>query len=241
MTVLRQVTDRVWLFPPDPDPAVVRPGVGVIADAGGCVLVDAGHSPAIARQVAAAIAAAGLPPARRLVYTHHHWDHVWGACAWPDVEIIGHRSGARLLVDEADRPWSDAYLREQVAANPRLGPSFRARARAMPDWTGFTVVPPHTEFDDALTLPEGVDVRHVGGGHAPDSTVVVVPDDGVLFIGDAIYPPPYHLRRADDGFDLVTAHRLLDPDEFGQVAWFVAAHDDPWTRAEVGPLLDSLA
>ena len=240
MSVLRRVTDRVWLFPPDPDPAVVRPGVGVIVADGGCVLVDAGHSPTVARQVAAAITAAGLPPARRLVYTHHHWDHVWGACAWPDVEIVGHRLGARLLADEADRPWSDAYLREQVAANVRLGPSFRARSRAVRDWTGFTVVPPQTEFDHALTLPEGVEVHHVGGRHAPDSTVVVVPDDGVLFIGDAIYPPPYHLRQAGDGYDLAVAHRLLDRTQFGDIAWFIAAHDDPWTQAQVGPLLASL-
>ena len=32
------------------------------------------------------MAGEGLPPARWLVYTHHHWDHVWGAVAWCDVE-----------------------------------------------------------------------------------------------------------------------------------------------------------
>jgi glyoxylase-like metal-dependent hydrolase (beta-lactamase superfamily II) len=58
---------------------------------------------------------------------------------------------------------------------------------------GFAVVPPHTEFDDALTLPGGIEVRHVGGRHSPDSTVVAVPDSGVLLLGglllSAALPP----------------------------------------------------
>src|SRR4051812_43981081 len=54
-----------------------------------------------------------------------------------------------------------------------LGPP-RCRAQ----WNDFAVVVPHTEFDDTLTLPGGVEVRHVGGGHAEDSTVVAVPDSG---------------------------------------------------------------
>jgi glyoxylase-like metal-dependent hydrolase (beta-lactamase superfamily II) len=170
-------------------------GVAVIADDAGSVLVDAGHSPAAARRISAAIEAEGLPAPHRLVYTHHHWDHDWGACAWPEVQVIGHSAGARLLEAEARRPWGHEYLREQAAADPRLEPSFHARARAMTSRDGFAVVPPHTEFDDALTLPGGIEVQHVGGRHSPDSTVVAVPDSGVLLLGDCFFPPPYHLRQ----------------------------------------------
>ncbi|MBM0237639.1 MBL fold metallo-hydrolase [Micromonospora sp. ATA32] len=90
----------------------------MIGDDRGSVIVDAGHSPAHAREIQAAMRAAGLPEARWLVYTHHHWDHVWGACAWPGVEIVGHIAGERLLRAEAARPWSHRYLREQSAATP---------------------------------------------------------------------------------------------------------------------------
>lgn len=67
-------------------------------------MIDAGQSPAHAREVQAALTAAGLPQPRWLVYTHHHWDHVWGACAWPGVEIIGHETTVLLLRAEAARP-----------------------------------------------------------------------------------------------------------------------------------------
>jgi glyoxylase-like metal-dependent hydrolase (beta-lactamase superfamily II) len=223
---LRHLAGPVWLLPGDPDPYAVRPTVAVVADERGSVIVDAGQSPGHAREVQAAMRAAGLPAARWLVYTHHHWDHVWGACAWPDVEIVGHAAGVAPLRAEAARPWSHRYLREQVRAEPRLGASFRARALAMDTWDDFTVRPPTTVFTDGLTLPTGVRLRHVGGRHAPDSTVVRVPDAGVLLLGDCWYPPPAHLRTPTDGPDLAMARELLDDD----VDWYVSAHDEPLTR-----------
>ncbi|MGW4461912.1 MBL fold metallo-hydrolase [Micromonospora sp. NPDC004704] len=234
---LRHLAGRVWWYPHDEDPDNVQGGVAVIADDAGSVLVDAGNSPGHARRIRAAIEAAGLPAVRQLVYTHHHWDHVWGACAWPEVEVIGHRAGARILAEEALRPWSHPYLRTEVEANPLLGPSFRGRAWAMPDWTGFAVIPPHTEFDDTLTLPSGVELRHVGGRHAEDSTVVGVPDSGVLLLGDCFYPPPWHLRQPGDGHDVGLVRRLLDERVTGRFDWYVDSHDHPHTAEQTRELL----
>lgn len=112
-----------------------------------------------------------------------------------------------------------------MRANPLLGHSFRARALAMDSWDDFAVRPPTRTFTDELTLPTGVRVRHVGGAHAPDSTVVLVPDSGVLLLGDCYYPPPAHLRRPEDGPDLALVRSLLDDD----VHWYVASHSEPMT------------
>lgn len=236
---LRHLAGRVWWYPHDEDHDNVQGGVAVIADDAGSVVVDAGNSPRAARRVQAAMEAAGLPPARHLVYTHHHWDHVWGACAWPDVEVVGHRAGARILAAEVRRPWSHQYLRGEVEANPRLGPSFRARAWAMPSWEGFAIIPPQIEFDDALTLPCGVELRHVGGRHAEDSTVVAVPDSGVLLLGDCFYPPPFHLREPDDGYAVDLIERLLDEAEVGRYEWYVDSHHVPRTPHGMRELLRS--
>ncbi|MEO3774746.1 MBL fold metallo-hydrolase [Micromonospora sp. B9E7] len=216
---------RVWLCPGDPDPEAVQASVAVVADERGSVMIDAGQSLTHAREIQAALAAAGLPQPRWLVYTHHHWDHVWGACAWPGIEIVGHETAVPLLRAEATRPWSHRYLDEQVRANPRLRPSFQARARAMASWEGFAILPPTRTFADVAELPVGVRLRHVGGGHAPDSTVVLVPDSGVMLLGDCFYPPPAHLRRPEDGLDLGLVRRLLDDDYH----WYVSSHAEPMT------------
>jgi glyoxylase-like metal-dependent hydrolase (beta-lactamase superfamily II) len=220
---LQHVNGRVWLYPHDPDPDAIRPSVAVIADDRGSVLVDAGNSPAHAREIQQAIAAAGLPAPTTLVYTHHHWDHTWGAVAWEGVEIVAHASATKILTAEAERPWSHQYLRDQVAQNPKLGPSFHARALAMPDWDGFAVVPPHRTFEETLEPASGVRVRHVGGRHAPDSVVVVVPDSGVMLLGDCFYPPPFHLRADGDELDFGMVKRLLAE----RHAWYVDAHSEP--------------
>jgi glyoxylase-like metal-dependent hydrolase (beta-lactamase superfamily II) len=200
----------------------------VIADDRGSVLVDAGNSPAHATEVQQAIAAAGLPAPTTLVDTHHHWDHTWGASAWENVEVIAHSAAVDLLEAEAKRPWSHQYLRDQVADNPRLGPSFRARALAVPSWDGFEVVVPDRTFEDTLTLPTGVQLRHVGGNHAPDSLVVLDPESGVMLLGDCFYPPPFHLRTESDGMDFGMVKRLLAE----RHAWYVDAHSPPRASPE---------
>jgi glyoxylase-like metal-dependent hydrolase (beta-lactamase superfamily II) len=222
--VLQHLAGRVWWYPHDPDPDNVQACVVVVTDDRGSVIVDAGNSPDVARRVRTEMERRALPEARWLVYTHHHWDHVWGAVAWPEVEIVGHSAGLPLLEAEARRPWSHEYLRAEVASNPRLGPSFRARARAMTSWEGFRVLPPHTVFDDVLVLPTGVELRHVGGRHAPDSVVVGVPDSRVLLLGDCYFPPPLHLRAEGDRADLDLVRRLIDP----RYEWYVDAHSPPW-------------
>jgi glyoxylase-like metal-dependent hydrolase (beta-lactamase superfamily II) len=232
---LRRLAGRVWLAPGDPDPENIRGSVAVVADDRGSVVVDAGHSPAHAREIQSAIRAAGLPPARWLVYTHHHWDHVWGACAWPDVEIVGHVTGQEILRQEAARPWSHRYLRDEVRANPRLGPSFRARALAMQGWDDFTILPPGRTFTDELTLPTGVRLRHVGGAHAPDSTVALVPDSKVALLGDCFYPPPAHLRAPDDDLDLAMVRDLLSDD----YEWYVDSHGEPTTLERARQLVSA--
>lgn len=220
---LQLLAGRVWLYPHDPDPDAIRGSVALIADDRGSVLVDAGNSPAAAREIRHAIERAGLPAPRWLVYTHHHWDHTWGACVWDDVEIIAHAAAEPLLAAEAERPWSHQYLRDEATKDPRLGPSFRARALAVPDFDGFAVIPPHRTFEETLTLPTGIELRHVGGNHAPDSLVAVVPDSGVALLGDCFYPPPFHQRAESDTTDFAMVRRLLAE----RHDWYVDAHSAP--------------
>ena len=220
---LQLLAGRVWLYPHDPDPDAIRGCVAVIADERGSVVVDAGNSPAMAREVQQAIGAAGLPAPRWLVYTHNHWDHTWGAVAWDDVEVIGHAAGDAVLQAEARRPWSHRYLRDQVAENPKLAPSFRARALAMPDWDGFEVVPPHRTVAETLALPTGVELRHVGGRHSEDSLIVVDAESSVVLLGDCFYPPPFHLRSDGDTTDFGMVRRLLAE----RHEWYVDAHSAP--------------
>jgi glyoxylase-like metal-dependent hydrolase (beta-lactamase superfamily II) len=232
---LVQVTDGVWLWPHDPDPDRVQPSVGIVVGDGESLLVDAGNSPELAHRIKAAIAAQGLPAPNTIVPTHFHWDHTWGACAW-NARVLAHELCGRSLAEEAAKPWSHDHLRTQVEHNPLLGPSFRARAAAVRDFADLRIVLPDRTFATRLTLDVGgvrVELEHVGGRHSPDSTVVRVPSAGVVFIGDAYYPPPYHLRSPDDGPDLDLVASMLSED----YEWYIESHDRPHRRVEILDLL----
>jgi glyoxylase-like metal-dependent hydrolase (beta-lactamase superfamily II) len=96
----------------------------------GCLVVDAGQSPTHARRVRDSLVRQGFPPPRLLVYRHHHWDHIWGAQEW-GVPVVAHEQSRQGLLAEADKPWSEPYLRAEMARAPLLRPSGSARIRVM--------------------------------------------------------------------------------------------------------------
>lgn len=220
---LRHLTERVWLYPHHPDLSRTQPGLALVDLGDRSVLVDAGNGPRHGRTVRAAALAAGLPPVSTIVYTHHHWDHVWGASEWGAHDVVGHAAGLETMREDAARPWSELYAAQVVRDNPRMALSVAARARAVPDWAELMVVPPTRTFDHELLLAKGLVVRHVGGRHAPDSAIVLDTESGVAVLGDCFYPPPAHLRRDDDTHDqamLLELTRL-------PVDWLVHGHGPP--------------
>lgn len=220
---LRHLAGRVWLYPHHPDESRTQPCVALVDLGDRSVLIDAGNGPAHARTVRAAALAEGLSPVSTIVYTHHHWDHVWGASVWGVDDIVGHAAGLEVLREDAARPWSEAYAAQVVRDHPRMARSVAARSRAVPDWAELVVVPPTRTFDHELLVAPGLVVRHVGGRHAPDSAIVLDTESGVAVLGDCFYVPPVHLRRDDDTHD----HAMLDQLTRLPVDWLVHGHGLP--------------
>ncbi len=231
-----QLTDHVWLWPHNSDASAVQCSVGVIATGKESVLVDAGNSPELARRVKTELVRCGFPPVSRIIYTHHHWDHVNGACEFK-APVIAHAKCRVMLKEEARKPWSYEYLREEIGRNPALKVSYEGRARAIKDWEAFRIVAPGAVFEKAETIHLGevtIEMEHVGGEHAKDSIVVKVPQEKVMFLGDCYYPPPLHLRVAEPMPSIGMLKRL----ESEGYDLYVESHDEPFTRGE---LLEFLA
>jgi glyoxylase-like metal-dependent hydrolase (beta-lactamase superfamily II) len=167
--------------------------VGVIRAAGQSVLVDPGNSPAQARRLQAEMACLGLPPAGLAIYTHHHWDHVFGACVF-GMPVLAHVLCRDLLAQQAAWPWSERFVAAEIERDARLRVSYTALLRAMPGtWDGFHIVVPTLTFEQEHILRvDDIELRlhHLGGAHAPDSIIVDVPQERIAFIGDCYYGPP---------------------------------------------------
>jgi glyoxylase-like metal-dependent hydrolase (beta-lactamase superfamily II) len=102
----------------------------------------------------------------RIVLSHWHKDHIAGNEVFQDCEII------------ANSLTASALMRNRAgieSANPPISP----------------LVLPNRTFDDTLRLTVGslaVELRHVEI-HSHDGTVLVMPETGLLLVGDALEDP----------------------------------------------------
>ncbi len=223
-----EVADNVWIFPRDEDPNRVQPNVGIVMTRNHTVLIDAGNSPRHARRIMIALDDLRAPAVSHVIYTHSHWDHVFGSQVF-GATVVAHELCRKQLSETASRPWSNSYIQEEIQRMPSREPGLRAMQRAMEDWRNFRIILPEIVLTKTLTLyVDGVEfeIQHVGGLHAPDSVVVRLPQQKVLFLGDCYYSPPIHLRRPDDSLNQPMIRSLVDK----HIDTYIDGHGDPMTR-----------
>lgn len=105
---------------------------------------------------------------RRLVVvnTHHHWDHVYGNAAFPEADIVAHRSCPRLIRAQS--------ASETIPLEPPEG-----------------VPLPGITFGDRLVYADDDETVHLihAPGHSEDSIVVYLQEARVLLAGDTVESP----------------------------------------------------
>jgi glyoxylase-like metal-dependent hydrolase (beta-lactamase superfamily II) len=151
-------------------------------------MLDGGSSPAHAR-----LLLDELPQRPSIVvYTHSHWDHVFGGAS-VGARIAAHRLTAANLEELARRDWNDEanvgeHIRQELPA-PRV----------------VEIAAADIVFDSAVDFDLGgvaVHVEHVGGDHCDDACVALIEPDGILFAGDALYAGPGNVMTAAKAFPL---------------------------------------
>ena len=239
MDTLVQLADNVWIFPHDPDPirAQTQPNVGIIVTEKHTILVDGGNSPRHARRIMIALDDIQAPSVYNIIYTHTHWDHVFGAMVF-GAPAIAHELGQRQLAEMATRPWGNTYVQEEILRSPVREPSLRAMMRAMEEWRNFRIVQPELVLTQNMNMyidGVAIEIEHVGGNHAPESVVVRLPQSHVMFLGDCFYPPPIHLRNPGDTFDFAMMRSLIRED----IDWYVDGHNSPVSREQFSQIATS--
>ncbi len=199
MTELVQLTENVWMYPPAPNKVDIRPAIGVVMSSSQTLLYDAGNSPRHARQVIDALQKLNAPPVRYVVYSHAHWDHLFGAQALVEeygemLEIVAHECCNEMLTAYAAKPWGLDYVRRVQQERPAVRGAYQLLEKLIDNWDHFRIEMPTVIFDttiETLHLGDGIDVEleWVGGEHSADSTVLRVPGDSVMFLSDSFYPP----------------------------------------------------
>jgi glyoxylase-like metal-dependent hydrolase (beta-lactamase superfamily II) len=231
---LTQISPHVWILPRHPDKNRVQATVGVVLTAEQTILIDTGNSLQLARQIQAALLAMDAPPISHVIYTHHHWDHTFGACVY-GVPAIAHRLSHDLLHQMRQENVGETYLRSKVERNPRLILDWTAE-----DWAAFEIVLPEITYEghERLQFDDvALELVHVGGIHAADSTVIKVVEDGVMFLGDCYYPAPRYEDPIDQMLDMAMLASLLDE----EYHIYIDGHNPPMEKRHLRRILRSQA
>jgi glyoxylase-like metal-dependent hydrolase (beta-lactamase superfamily II) len=149
---------------------------GFVVTRDGVVVFDALASPPLAKKLLGLIREVTKQPIRRVVISHYHADHFYGAQVFKaaGAEIWAHR-----LAEGATRT-DDAALR------------LAQRKEALFPWVDEDtrlIEPDHLIDDDSEFELGGVHfvLRHVGPAHSREDLAMLVKEDRVLYAGDLVF------------------------------------------------------
>lgn len=175
---LQHLTPHVYYLPPDD--LRDRPMLGYVAGDSWSLAIDGGFSPDQVQGFYKQLEQNGLEHPAMTALTHWHWDHTLGL---PAVEglVVASNLTNDLLRAERERLQDKDYekrLRSWYVYVDREFPGVPIPIIRLADIV----------FQDYLRLDLGgvtAELYHVEAPHTPDSTVIYIPEDKVLFLGDA--------------------------------------------------------
>jgi len=192
-----------------------RPGYGdvgldgnsiVVLSNDGVLVFDTNGTPDASAAVLSEIRTLTAQPVRWIVNSHWHWDHWYGTQtyvnAFPGVRIVSHEKNRALMAGPAiefNHPFLDeqlpgyiANLEKRAAASADLKPLLEADKAFLDAKKNVRLVMPTVTFSDRMAIELGerhIEVLNFGRGVTPGDTVVYLPNEKILLLGDLIVNP----------------------------------------------------
>lgn len=224
--------------------------VGVV-DLGESVLIfDAFMVPQTARELLGAIDQLIGKPVSALVYSHFHFDHTVGSAVFPqETTIISSHSTRELmlsgdpfgslegakgflprfiagLTQELDNTQDETVRRDIIGTRG----AYTALQREIDN---LTLRLPEITFKEELAIHDShrvVEVKAYDGGHSKGDTILYLPDERIVFVGDLV---PIGRHPYLPGGDLLGWDAALEEIEAFNVAVVVGGHGRVGTQEDI--------
>jgi cyclase len=217
------LNDRTYACIGENDGGHIRENSGFVVSPRGVVVIDTTWTLRDAEQMAHEIRKVADKKVVYVINTHCHADHVFGNQVFL-APIIAARSTLDRMRSSVANEWSPQNLFQKSL-------SYRG-AGTTPDYPDperlkeVHIVLPEIAFESQMTLNLGdLELEIVLlGGHTPDSSVVYLPQDKILFASDLLFVDRYPTLRNGNLRDWM---KSLDRIKAMDIRTFVPGHGSP--------------
>lgn len=178
---LNQFNQHIWYT--DYEERRDRPALGYIHTPSLNIAVDAGHSKEHVDEFYELLKEHHLPLPDLTLITHWHWDHTFGMHAAAGLTIAEAKTDTHLR--DIISNWTENSENEYKMNNIHIKNEYEHQAMIV---KGSDLV-----FHDKMEIHAGeltIQAFNIVSPHTDDSTVILIPEDKVLFLGDCICGNP---------------------------------------------------
>ena len=187
MERLIKLTENIYYtLPGDND----RPVQGVIIENNKTLIIDAGNSATHAKNLLFQLNNLGIETPTWLALTHWHWDHVFGSNTI-NTHTFANIGTTQKIIEMSHQKWDDESLDERVGRKEEIKFCRDNIKLELPSRNNLEFSIPDISFEKQIKLNLDsklqCQITHVGGDHSSDSSVIFIPRDKVMFIGDCLF------------------------------------------------------
>ena len=229
MQHFKQLTSRIWYQTPVSE--TDRPILAVVRGEKHQLMIDAGNSSAHAARFLEEMKKHNLGSPDLLALTHWHWDHIFGM-KHLGLPSIATKQTITHMVEMQPYAWTDEALQERMDQGieiPFCADAIKLEFGATRD---IEVVLPTIGFEGQLELDLGgvpCQLIEVDNDHSPGSLLVYIPEERVVFLGDAMYADIFSPKR---NYTVKRTTRLLAALDRLEVDYYIWSHGEAMPKSE---------
>ncbi|MED3552958.1 MBL fold metallo-hydrolase [Cytobacillus praedii] len=166
-----------------------RPTLGLVCGDKHSLVIDSGNSVQHAKDFLQEIDKLNVPPVKYVVITHAHWDHFLGMNEF-DATVIVNSQTNKVIKEWQGYLYDDSSLQKYVNTNKMTSMCKEIIQSEIPNRENFKLNSPNVIFEDSLTIDLGNKfcfLERIKSTHTDDSTIIYIPDEKVIFLGDSVY------------------------------------------------------
>lgn len=226
---LTKISERIYYLINDRE--TDRPLLGYIKGDKYSLMVDAGNSKKHVEKFNNSLKELNLKLPDYVAITHWHWDHSYGMHSVVGKTIACEKTNEQLKI-MSKWQWTDEAMKKRLLTGEDIDFADTNIRKEYKELQDIKVITSDIVFKNKIEMDLGgltVILKNVISPHSEDSVIVYVPDEKVVFIGDA-YGVDYYNNYEYDSVKLNGLINVLENLDFNIC---LAGHSEPLSKTKI--------